>query len=134
MAQQPIELILARELGSHLVTPIFLVDVDGELLFYNEPAEKLLGSRFDESGPMPLSEWSTVFVPTSASGEALAADSLPLVTALRERRPAHARFWISGLDGVARELEVTALPLEGHADRLLGAIAIFWEAPEASDG
>jgi PAS domain-containing protein len=134
MAQQPIELILARELGSHLVTPIFIVDPDGGLLFYNEPAEKLLGSRFDESGPMPLSEWSTVFIPRSASGERLPPESLPLVTALRERRPAHASFWISGLDGVARELEVTGLPLEGHADRLLGAIAIFWEAPEASDG
>jgi PAS domain-containing protein len=134
MAQQPIELILARELGSHLVTPIFIVDRDGGLLFYNEPAEKLLGRRFDESGPMPLSEWRMLLVPTSASGERLPEDALPLDAALGERRPAHGRFWITGLDGVARELEVTALPLEGHADRLLGAIAIFWEAPASSDG
>ena len=32
-----------RELADHLATPIFVVDAAGDLLFYNEPAEKLLG-------------------------------------------------------------------------------------------
>jgi PAS domain-containing protein len=131
--QQPIELILARELGSQLVTPIFLVDEEGDLLFYNEPAEKLLGTRYDETGPMPFSEWSSIFVPTGETGDRLPPDSLPLTVALGERRPAHARVWTRSTDGVRHALEVTALPLEGQADRLLGAIAIFWEVPDAPD-
>ena len=44
MPGQPIEIILMRELADHLATPIFVVDPDGDLLFYNEPAEKLLGT------------------------------------------------------------------------------------------
>ena len=61
---QPLEIILMRELAGHLATPIFVVDPEGDLLFYNDPAEKLLGSRFDETGMMPFAEWSTVFTPT----------------------------------------------------------------------
>ena len=65
---QPIEIILMRELAGHLATPIFVVDTVGDLLFYNDPAERLLGSRFDETGMMPFAEWSTVFNPTDAQG------------------------------------------------------------------
>jgi hypothetical protein len=49
--------------------------------------------------------------------------------AVRERRPAHTHFHIHGLDAVDRRIEVTAFPLIGHADRPVGAVAIFWEAP-----
>ena len=50
--------------------------------------------------------------------------------AVEQRRPAHGRFWIRGLDGQRRRLEVTAIPLLGQADRHLGAAAIFWEATD----
>jgi hypothetical protein len=56
-------------------------------------------------------------------------DQLPLMIALRERRPAHGRLAIQGLDNVRREIEVTAFPLDGQAGRQLGAVAIFWEVP-----
>ena len=59
MAQKAIELILMRQLASSLAMPIFLVDASGNLLFYNEPAEQLLGSRFDETGEMSMTEWSS---------------------------------------------------------------------------
>jgi hypothetical protein len=59
---------------------------------------------------------------------ALAVEDLPLVVALRERRPAHRAFWIHGLDGVRRRIEVTAFPLVGQGERHLGAMALFWEA------
>ena len=45
MSQKAIELILMRQLASSLAMPIFLVDPSGNLVFYNEPAEQLLGSR-----------------------------------------------------------------------------------------
>jgi len=127
MPQKEIEVILARQLAGYLATPIFLVDPEGTLLFYNEPAEKILGRRFGETGEMPASVWSTLFEPVDEDGRPLDPDSLPLIVALNERRPVHRTFWIRGLDRVARHIEVTAFPLIGQADRYLGAIAIFWE-------
>jgi hypothetical protein len=42
-----VELILMRQLASYLAMPILLFDPAGNLLFYNEPAEALVGRRFD---------------------------------------------------------------------------------------
>ena len=127
--QQEVEVILARQLADYLALPIFLVDPAGNLLFYNEPAEVILGQRYAETGPMPAEEWATIFRPTDADGNPLAPDELPLIIALRELRPAHSEFWIHGLDDrVRRRIEVTAFPLIGQAQRYLGALAIFWES------
>jgi PAS domain S-box-containing protein len=129
MNQQEIEVILARQLADYLALPIFLVDQEGNLLFYNEPAEKILGHRYEETGPMPALEWGTVFLPTDEDGHPLPADRLPLMVALQDARPAHSGFWIRGLDGVLRQIEVIAFPLIGQSDRRLGAMAVFWERP-----
>jgi PAS domain-containing protein len=126
MSQKPVELILLRLLSSSLAMPIFIVEIDGTLVFYNEPAERILGRRFNETGAMPSSEWSTAFVPTDERGGALAPESLPLMIALRQQRPAHGRFWIHALDSVPRNIEATAFPLIGQ-EGVLGAVAIFWE-------
>jgi PAS domain-containing protein len=107
--------------------PIFIVDPLGTLLFYNEPAEQILGLRFEETGTMPADEWATVFMPTDAQGAPLAPQTLPLRRALTERQPIHGDFWIRGLDQARRHIAVTALPLIGQAGRDLGAVAIFWE-------
>jgi len=127
MSQKEIEVILARQLVSYLALPVFIVDPQGTLLFYNEPAESVLGRRFEETGEMRIDEWSTIFKPTDEDGRPIKPDALPLVIALSERRPAHGRFWIRGLDGVLRHIEVTAVPIIGQAERYLGGIAIFWE-------
>ncbi|MCI0549766.1 MAG: PAS domain-containing protein [Anaerolineae bacterium] len=126
-SQKEIELILARQLASHLAMPIFIVDPPGNLIYYNEPAEAILGRRFEETGEMSVEEWSTIFKPTDENGNSLAPELLPLVIALRNHRPAHRGMWIVGLDGVRRQIEVTAFPLDGQAERYLGALAIFWE-------
>jgi len=129
MSQQEVEVILARQLADYLALPVFIIDQGGNLLFYNEPAEKILAHRYDETGPMPAEEWGTIFQPTDENGTPLAVGELPLVIALRDSRPAYRAFWIRGMDGVRRRIEVTAFPLIGQADRRLGAMAIFWEAP-----
>jgi hypothetical protein len=54
---------------------------------------------------------------------------VPLARALRSRRPVHVRVAITGLDGSTRLLEVSAFPLEGQGQQLLGAVALFWESP-----
>jgi PAS domain-containing protein len=127
MPQQAIEVILMRQLASCLAMPIFLVDPGGNLLFYNEPAEALLGRRYEETGEMPLVEWAKIFHPTAADGSPLPPEALPLVIALQQHRAAHLVFQIRGLDGVHRMIEATAFPLDGQGGRYLGAVAIFWE-------
>jgi PAS domain-containing protein len=127
MFPKEIEVILARHLASCLAMPIFIVDPDGNLLFYNEPAEAILGRRFEETGEMTAEEWSTAYTPTDNAGQLLPADALPLVIATRERRPAFRSFWICSLDQVPRYISVTAFPLIGQGNRFLGAMSIFWE-------
>jgi PAS domain-containing protein len=127
--QKEIEIILTRQLASYLDMPIFLVDPLGNLMFYNERAESILGRQFEETGEMPASEWATVFTPRDESGDSLPPDQLPLVIANTEKRPAHRAFTIQGLDGVDRRIAVTAFPIVGLQNRHLGAVAIFWEAP-----
>jgi PAS domain-containing protein len=122
-----VELILMKQLASYLAVPIFLVDPSGTLLYYNEPAESLLGQHYDETGEMPMEEWGTVFEPTDRTGAPLAPEQLPLGVAVQHGCPAHGQLSIVGLDGVARQLSVTAFPLVGQNNRNLGAVAIFWE-------
>jgi len=127
MAQQEIEVILTRQLASYLAMPMFLVDPRGTLLYYNEPAEAILGLRFEETGEMPAAEWSTIWKPVDDDGTPLPPAALPLTIALTERRPAFRTFGICGLNGTARRISVTAFPLIGQAGRFLGAVAIFWQ-------
>ncbi|HMA36484.1 MAG TPA: PAS domain-containing protein [Chloroflexia bacterium] len=127
--QKEIEVILTRQLASYLAMPIFVVDPQGSLIYYNESAEEILGCRFEETGEMPADEWGTIFIPTDANGLPLAPEQLPLLIALHEHRPIHRDFWIQSLNSLAprRHIEATAFPLIGQAERDLGAVAIFWE-------
>jgi PAS domain-containing protein len=129
MSQKPIEVILTRQLASTLAMPVFLVDPEGTLVFYNEPAERVLGMRFEETGEMPAGEWSTLWAPTEDDGRPLAPERLPLMIAVAERRPAHGEFWIRGLDGARRHIEATAFPLMRLTDQVVGAVVLFWETP-----
>ena len=129
----PIELILMRQLASHLRMPIFLVDGQGTLLFYNEPAEALIGRRFDEAGEMKLEVWSTIFHVTDENGAVVPREALPLFVALRERRPAHGIFRFTGLDGMSRMIELMAFPLEGQSGKDLGAVAAFWSVETGAE-
>jgi hypothetical protein len=48
--------------------------------------------------------------------------------ALQQRRPAHARRWLlRRSDRVRLQVELTAFPVIDQDDRLLGAVAMFWE-------
>jgi|SRR5579864_639683 len=127
MSGKRLEIVLTRLLAGYLDTPMLVVDAAGTTLFFNEPAEMLLGQHFDETGELPLSAWSTVFAPTDSDGAPLPTHKLPMMTALAERRPTHGAFWIRGLDGKQRYVEVTALPLIGVEKAELGAVATLWE-------
>ena len=123
----PIQIILARQLAESLNVPLFLVDPDGTLLFYNEPAEAILGRRFDETGAMTAEAWSSAFTQTGEDGRPMPGDELPLMIALTKRRPAYRRFHIRGLDGIDRHIEAAAIPITDLQGGFLGAAALFWE-------
>ncbi len=131
MAQQPIELILFRQLATSLAVPVFLVDERGQLIYLNEAAEKSLGVRFDDVGRLPLETWATMFQPRGPDGQPTPLEDVPLVSALHRRRPLHVPLQITGRDGVERTIAVTAFPLEGAHGRLIGAVAMFWESDPA---
>ncbi|MDH3607584.1 MAG: PAS domain-containing protein [Acidimicrobiia bacterium] len=129
MAQQPIELILLKQWATHIATPVWIMDVEGNLVFYNEPAEVILGKRFDEAGELHADQLADLFVTTGLDGEPVANKELPVVVALTEHHPAHAELRIQTLDtGESRRIEVTAIPIEGQGGRSLGAFAVFWES------
>jgi PAS domain-containing protein len=124
----PVELILIRHLASRLAVPVFVVDRAGDLVFFNEPAEAVLGRRFEVIRSMPFDDWTTAFLPTDG-GNALSVDELPLVVALRQGVPAHRTFAIKAGDGARRMIEATAFPLLATGNDLVGAVAMFWEVP-----
>ena len=128
MTAPPIEMVLLKQVASYLAMPIFVVDAEGALVYYNEPAEELLGHRYEETGQLPLETWGRLWTPTDAQGEPLPPERLPLGIAVRERRPSQETMWIRGLDGVTRRITITAIPLDGRTSELLGALAFFWES------
>jgi PAS domain-containing protein len=126
----PIQIILMRQLAGYLSVPVFLVDPKGDLLFYNEPAEIIIGQRFDETGAMSAEVWSSAFIPEDERGNPIPPDKVPLMISVAERRPAHKRFFIRGLDGIARHVEVASIPIVGLQGDFLGAAALFWEVSD----
>jgi PAS domain-containing protein len=125
-----LETVLTRQLASYLAVPILVVDRNLDLVFFNESAEPLLGRRFDETGGVGRGEWSTVFRTVDARGAEIPPEERPLVIAIDQRKPAHRRFGLTGLDGVARSIEGIAFPLETLEAGLVGAVGIFWEVNE----
>jgi PAS domain-containing protein len=127
---QPIQIILMRRLAEYLSVPLFLVGPSGDLLFYNEPAEAILGRRFDETGAMSAKEWSSAFTPEDSEGHAVPPEEVPLMITITKKRPAYERFFIRGLDGVRRHVEVASIPIAGLDGDFLGGVALFWEVSD----
>jgi len=125
--QEPIELILIKHWASYVTIPILIADAAGTLIFYNQPAEAILGRSFDEAGEINATDLEKVFVTQDLDGSPLPSEELPLVRSLVERVPSHRTIRIRALDGPWRTIDVTALPIIGQGDRQLGAFAAFWE-------
>ena len=77
---------------------------------------------------MAFDAWTAAYAVRDDSGRPVGVDEIPLVRALRGRRPVHARVDIIGRDGAPRTLEVSAFPLVGLGEEVLGAAALFWES------
>ena len=124
---KPIQIILARQLASSLDMPILLVDTIGTLIYYNEPAEAILGQRFDETGEMPADEMNKLFAVEDDFRNPIPLENWPLMLAITERRPISRAIWLRCGDKEWRYLNMTVYPLIGEGGQFLGAQMIFWE-------
>jgi PAS domain-containing protein len=122
-----IQMILARQLASCVAMPILLVDADGTLIFYNEPAEALLNHRFDETGEIPADEWNRFVTVAGEDRKPLLAEDRPMWVARLQRKPVSRTMWIRSGEGGWRHVQVTAFPLVGEAGHMLGVMSLFWE-------
>ena len=127
-AQQPVEMILVRQLAGYLYVPVLVFDAMGTAVFYNEPAERILGLRFEETGRIDREEADRLVELSDDPAAGPEEGGRPLDIALRQRRPAHARRWLlRRSDRVRLQVELTVLPIIDQDERLLGAVAMFWE-------
>ena len=128
MPAYEIEIILTRQLADCLSIAVFITDTMGNLIFYNEPAENILGTRFEDTGEMNVETWSTIFKQQDDEGKLLHPEDLPLARTLKDCYPYHKTFWIVSLKGVSEKISVTAYPIIGRTGKFLGAVAMFWKA------
>ena len=130
MTSYEIEIILNRQLADCLSIPVFITDTAGNLIFYNEPAEQVLGKRFEETGEMPVEEWATIFKPLDNDGNPMPPEELPLVKTLKEEFPYHKSFKIQSLKGELQNISVTSYPIISRSGKFIGAVAIFWKVKD----
>jgi PAS domain-containing protein len=133
-AQKSLPLILARELASHLATPMFLLDAGGMLVFYNDAAASLLGTSFAELGETPSGEFGEALHLATPEGRPLRRRDSPAGIAFFERRPAHETLVATSYDGERRQYEATAYPLIGAEGEMHGVVSVFWESASGKSG
>jgi hypothetical protein len=131
-ADRPLELILARNLVSIISLAAVLVDFEGALVYYNDAAAEIIGTRFEERGLISRAEWGAEMGPVDAEGKPLDFDELPLTIALRDGRPGYGQFFIRAEGGLL-EIVAGALPLVGPTGNN-GALVVFWPVPAEQDG
>ena len=99
---------------------------EGTLVFYNEPAERILGRPFAAAGEIAASDWETVFQIESVDGQPLPLEQIPAGIAFLERRAASGPLRVTALDGgsTTRDDRLSALQtrtgLRGRCRALLG--------------
>lgn len=125
-------LILARQLAEHVSTPMFVIDTEGTLIYFNEPSEPILGQSFSQTGELSADEWAGLWKPERvATGETIDPAQLPVMVALNAHTPTHGHMRITKPSGDRTVIAVTGLPLFNGPDEFVGAVAIFWEEAES---
>jgi PAS domain S-box-containing protein len=127
MSDRPLPLILARELSANVATPFLVIDGEGTLVYFNERAERIVGATPSELGAMPEEEWRTRFQVERPDGTPVPSEETPSARARRERRPVHDTLVYTWGDGRRTTLSVTATPLLGQKEELIGVFLLFWE-------
>ncbi len=128
--QKPLELIIARNLLSSIITPAFLVGEEGQLLFFNEAAAAMLGRRFEDIGTLSSAQWTGQFGPFDGDNVPIPYDEIPATVAVRHQRAFHGTFRICVVGGHFTDVEASTIPIVGPGGSS-GAVVIFWPVTEA---
>jgi len=126
-APRSLPLILARELSANLATPMFLLDANGMLAYFNDAAELMLGRTYAELGAVTADEFGTMLELADVDGNPLRRRDSPAGVAFLQREPSHRRLVATTLDGRRETFECTAYPLFGKEDEMHGVLAVFWQ-------
>lgn len=128
MSQKSTELILLRQLATYLNTPIAIVDTEGNLVFFNEAAEHILGLKFTETGEMSAETWGTIFSQQDDHGTPIPPEELGLTISFTQLRPVYQQLYLKGLyTNTIKHIEAFSMPIINPLDQVLGAIVFFPE-------
>ncbi len=126
-------MIIARELAANLATPMFLMDAQGMLVFFNDAAALLLGKTFAELGEIPAGEFGAVLELTTPDGAPCRRRDPPAGIAFFQHRPAHRRLLATAYNGARLLVDATAYPLFGATGEMHGVVSVFWENTNEGD-
>lgn len=129
-ALKSLVLIRAKHLAESVTTPMLLIDADGNLVFYNEGAETLLGVPFTDVGNVAASEWQAKFRVRARDDQPAPLQKMPGWFDLKEERPGLGHVRLTTLDGKDHFIAVCAFPLFTAQTQFDGALVIFWEEEE----
>jgi PAS domain S-box-containing protein len=125
-AAKSLPLILARELASNLSTPMFVLDGEGTLVFFNDAAELILGKAHSEVGEISGLQLGEMLELRDEHDAPMRRRDSPAGVAFYQRRPEHRTVRVKMFDGTHRLVEATAYPLFGAGDMLHGVVTVFW--------
>jgi hypothetical protein len=84
--------------------------------------------RFEETGRIDREEAERLIELSEDPSDGPDDTGRPLLTAIQQRRPLHTRRWLlRRSDRVRLHVELTAFPIIDQEERVLGAMAMFWE-------
>jgi PAS domain-containing protein len=125
--QKSVVLILARELASNIATPMLLLDREGTLIYFNEPAEAIFGTRFEVVGEIGAATWDERWPVADAEGNPISLMASPLADVILRQTPGHQSIRVTGLDGQQRSVDATVFPLFDSGHQFVGAVGVFWQ-------
>jgi PAS domain-containing protein len=123
-------LIRAKHLAESVTTPMLLADGEGNMIFYNEAAEAVLGTAFSDLGPIPASQWQEQFKVRGRGDAPFPLESMPGWMDVKSERPGLGHVKFTSLHGDDHFIAVCAFPLFTAQRQFDGALVIFWEEDE----
>lgn len=126
MEQKDTAIIVTEQLTTHLAVPSMIINSEGKLIFYNEPAEVILGYRFADIGEMPLEKWANMILLIDEKDTLLTSEAVPLTCVLMERRPFFRSSRLRTLTRLLPRTDIIAFPLVGQGEKYLGTVILLW--------
>lgn len=126
-ALKSLVLIRAKHLAESVTTPMLLVDANGNMVFYNEAAEMVVGRAFNDVGPVPAADWQERFRVRARDDSPAPLEKMPGWMDLKGERPGLGHLRLTTIEGRDLDVAVCAFPLFTSQHQFDGALVIFWE-------